>query len=332
LSGYAPFENQNRRSNEVPKLSIGLPVHNGENYLQAALDSLLGQTFDDFELIICDNASTDATAEISKRAANGDRRVRLHQNSRNLGAGPNFNLAFHLSGNTEYFKWAAHDDICYPTYLQRCIEGLDREPESVLAHTDVELIGENANDRQSHDEELPLVGADRPSVRFEDLILSDHWCTAAFGVIRRESLLKTPLLRSYVGADRVLLAQLGLYGRFCWIPEVLFQNRDHHQRSVHASSPRSYERLAWFNPALRDRGIRAPYLRCWLEYAHVVSRAPIALTEKIACLRALVRWIPSNRWEVRNDIEHVLRALLAQRRLVARGSQPIEGKPSSQDR
>src|SRR5689334_3559190 len=90
-----------------PKVSIGLPVYNGENYLAKTIASILAQTFTDFELIICDNASSDSTQRICEDFARQDARVRYGRNEKNLGAGPNYDLAFSRSTGT-YFKWAAH--------------------------------------------------------------------------------------------------------------------------------------------------------------------------------------------------------------------------------
>ena len=102
----------------MAKISIGLPVFNGETYLQTALESLCAQTFEDFELLIVDNASTDRTGEICRKAANHDRRIKYFRNTENIGAAKNFNKAFEIS-NSEYFKWAAHDDICAPQFLEK---------------------------------------------------------------------------------------------------------------------------------------------------------------------------------------------------------------------
>src|SRR3954470_1068595 len=97
-------------SERRPRVSIGLPVYNGQRFLAPAVSSLLAQTFADFELVICDNASTDDTEAICRRFAERDPRVRYHRNEQNVGAAPNFNRALALSTG-QYFKWAAHDDL-----------------------------------------------------------------------------------------------------------------------------------------------------------------------------------------------------------------------------
>lgn len=95
----------------APKLSIGLPVYNGEKYLPDALDDLLGQDYEDFELIISSNASTDGTDEICREYASKDRRVSHSRNDCNIGATPNWNRVAQLA-HGEFFKWAMHDDEC----------------------------------------------------------------------------------------------------------------------------------------------------------------------------------------------------------------------------
>src|SRR5512139_3267591 len=120
---------------DKPRVSIGVPVYNGENFLKDALDSLLAQTFKDFEIVIADNVSTDQTEEICRSYAAKDARIRYYRNETNIGAGPNHNRVFELSRG-EYFKWVCHDDMCAPEFLERCIEVLDRDPSVVLCHAE----------------------------------------------------------------------------------------------------------------------------------------------------------------------------------------------------
>lgn len=115
-----------------PQVSIGLPVYNGEKYVGKAIESVLSQTFKDFELIICDNASTDQTEKICREDATKDSRVRYYRNEKNLGAAKNFNRVFELS-SSEYFKWLAADDLIEVDFLQRCVELLDSDASLLLA-------------------------------------------------------------------------------------------------------------------------------------------------------------------------------------------------------
>ncbi|MBU1626086.1 glycosyltransferase [bacterium] len=121
-----------------PKVSIGMPVYNGEKYLQQALDSLLSQEYENFELIISDNASTDKTYEICQDFMKTDKRIRLYRNEQNMG-GWNFERVFSLASG-KYFMWAAHDDLWESTYVSKLVELLEKNPSAVLAVSEIDLI------------------------------------------------------------------------------------------------------------------------------------------------------------------------------------------------
>ena len=112
-------------------VSIGMPVHNGERFVRQALESILTQDYRNFELIISDNASTDTTSEICQRYADQDARIRYVRNETNVGASPNHKRVFEMRRG-DYFKWAAHDDECLPTFLSRCMSVFGEAPQSVV--------------------------------------------------------------------------------------------------------------------------------------------------------------------------------------------------------
>ncbi len=211
------------------RLSIGLPVYNGENFIREALDSILNQTFQDFELIISDNASTDKTEEICREYVARDSRIRYYRNTNNLGGSPNFNRTFELSRG-EYFKWAAHDDILAPNFLEKCIQVLDENPGVVLCHSQVSIIDENRQFLKNYELHLHA-DSPKPHKRFHAL-MAKHLCYPCFGVIRSSALKKTPLFGSYGAADAILLLRLGLLGKFYEIPEYLFFARSHAKHSL----------------------------------------------------------------------------------------------------
>jgi glycosyltransferase involved in cell wall biosynthesis len=225
-----------------PKLSIGLPVYNGERFLGQALDCLLAQTFRDFEIIISDNASSDRTPQICRTYAQRDHRIRYVRNQRNLGLIANFNLVFELS-STPLFKWAAHDDLHRDTYLENCVGVLDNHPDVVLANTNTAFIDENNElfplDPQTGNYLDPKTGVpqmvdsleigERAAAvgRFWQVLSHARWSTHLFGVFRRQDLKQTRLLGDFYGSDRTLLAELALLGRFRTNPEPLFLKRIH---------------------------------------------------------------------------------------------------------
>ena len=122
------------------RLSIGLAVYNGERYLAEALTALLSQTYADFELIIADNASTDETESIARFFATKDQRVRYVRHSRNIGVNRNYQSVLDLARG-ELFRWAAADDLCAPTAVERCVRVLDANPSCVLAPSKTRAIG-----------------------------------------------------------------------------------------------------------------------------------------------------------------------------------------------
>src|SRR5258706_4754500 len=126
-------------ANGVPKVSIGLPVYNGATLLGRAIESLLAQTYLDFELIIADNCSTNGTVELCRDYVMRDSRIRLHQNQINIGAAKNFNRVFELSSG-QFFMWAAHDDLWKSTYIAKCVAALEKFPSVVICGTDVSFI------------------------------------------------------------------------------------------------------------------------------------------------------------------------------------------------
>jgi len=271
-----------------PRVSIGLPVFNGENYLEEALDSILAQTYSDFELIISDNASTDQTPEICRAYAARDPRIHCYRNAQNLGAAKNFNRVFELSSG-EYFKWAAHDDLIAPDFLLKCVQVLDQDPTVVLCHSKVKFIDESGEVSANYDIKLCNVDSPKPQDRFGDLIMMHHWCFDVFGLIRAKALKMTPLIASYIESDRALLVELGLLGRFYELPEHLFFSREHKERSVRAL-PERHLRAGWFDPT-KEGHIVLPRWRIFLEYSKSVRRVSPSRYERAWCYIHLVNWL-----------------------------------------
>jgi glycosyltransferase involved in cell wall biosynthesis len=132
-----------------PLVTIGVPVYNGERFLEATLDCLLAQTYRNIEIIVSDNASTDGTAAICARYAQRDRRVQHARTEINVGASGNIRrLAGMLRG--EYFKLSNADDLVEPEFVARCVEVLESDPTVALVCTLSRLI--DMDDRQLRNE------------------------------------------------------------------------------------------------------------------------------------------------------------------------------------
>jgi glycosyltransferase involved in cell wall biosynthesis len=266
-------------------VSIGVPVFNGEEYLAAALDSLLTQTYADFEIVISDNASTDGTREICEDFRKRDRRVRYYRQPRNVGAARNFNSTFDLACG-EYFKWHAHDDVCASTFLERCIAGLDAVPEAVLCFTRTRFIDANGLHVRNYDHPLNLEAKIRTE-RFLQFVFPGHIVVEIFGVIRADVLRRTPLIASYIGSDLVLLAELGLHGPFLEDPEYLFFHREHPKRSVHAHHD-SRARMVWFDTSKSGR-YTLPTWRLIKEHMASLIRVRLSMAERTRIALGILR-------------------------------------------
>lgn len=262
-----------------------MPVYNGENFVADAIASMLAQSLKDFELIISDNGSSDGTERICKGYAACDSRVRYYRSPVNRGAAWNFNRVFELS-LAPYFKWAAHDDVCAPEYLERCVDVLDRNQAAVLVYPKNRII----------DEEGRLVGeyadgfdlrSPRASERLLQCLASTGRCNPMFGLVRAEALRKTQLVGSYVASDYILLAQLALIGEFYELPQYLFFNRDHPYRSGHALHSLR-EHAAWYDPT--RRGMPKRWWRLMIEYCRSIARAPLDARERMRCYWIWMKW------------------------------------------
>ncbi|MPZ64365.1 MAG: glycosyltransferase [Pseudonocardiaceae bacterium] len=276
----------------VPRLSIGLPVYNGEQYLAEALDALLGQSYEDFELIISDNASTDGTADICRHYAAQDPRIRYIRQPHNIGAAPNHNVVFR-EARGELFKWASHDDLYGRELLRRCVEALDEHPHVVLAHAWHAIIDGADAVTERFDYRLATDSPHAPE-RFRSLLFAPGG-DDFYGVIRAEVLRRIAPLDSYHHADRTIVAEIALHGPFHQVPELLYFRRDHPTRAERAN-PTKRTRCANLDPRRVDR-LRHPTVRLLADYVWgfvgVVRRAPLSPTDRRQCYRYLTQWLAS---------------------------------------
>lgn len=274
-----------------PRVTIGLPVYNGQNYLAQTMDSLLAQTYRDFELVIADNASTDRTEVICREYAAADGRIRYHRNEENIGASANYNLVFGL-GRGDYFKWAAHDDLLAPTFLERCVEVLDNNPDVVLAYTQAKAIDSQGNVVKvypgKHHFASPV-----PRERFYEFVLDPHPVVAVFGLMRREVLGRTRLIGKYAGSDRPLLSELSLLGKFYEVPEHLFFYRFHEEQSW-GGNKSAQAQQAWYDPR-RAGKVTFPQWRLLREHVRSIERSPVGLTDRLSCYAYMGYWMLKNR-------------------------------------
>lgn len=297
----------------LPRLTVGLPVYNGEDYVADAIQSILAQDFDDFVLLVSDNASTDATFEICTRFAEQDPRVVCERWDTNVGAARNFNVLVERA-RTPLFKWAAHDDVLEPSYLRRCVEALDDDPETVLAHTRTNVIDESGTFKRSYVNRLNEERAyhsPHAARRFGEMIRGVHACFEVFGVIRTDELRRTRLIGPFTSSDRALLAELSLLGRFAEIPEPLFLSRDHSERSIRKHHVDDLS--GWFDPDKNER-ISFPTWRLHVEFGRAILRSSPSLSAGLAASWALAMTMLRRSGALARDVVHATRVVARRRR------------------
>ena len=278
----------------APRVSIGLPVRNGANFVAQAIEAICRQTFGEFELIIADNASTDATEAICRGHATRDARIRYVRNPINLGAAENHRLVLALA-RAPFFKWQAHDDLLAPDFLARSVAELERQPDAVACITGAIRLDGEGRDVTRWLSPLRDTESVDPADRFGAVVRTFfcHW-TELFSLMRRSAVEETSAIRPFRGGDIAFIAELALVGRFARIDDYLFIHRDHAARYYRAvdSDPKAV--LAWYDPRRSERRV----MHKWALYAsHIaaVRRHRLTLAQRTRCylhlLSSMLMWV-----------------------------------------
>lgn len=225
-----------------PTVSVILPVYNGENYLGFAIESVLGQTFQDFELLVMDDGSTDSTPEIAR--GYGDARVR-HVPQQNTGAAGAFNHGLRLAAG-RYVSWLSHDDVYHPAKLEMQVETLSRLGGPAVCYTDIQMIDTRGEVTVEH--RLPEYGRGEA---LRHVVTGGPVCSACYSLMYDRRCVEevgpysTELRRT---EDVDMLARLVRRFPLVRVPEFLMQVRDHDKRAVRSKAwelevPQFFRRL-----------------------------------------------------------------------------------------
>lgn len=261
-----------------------MPVYNGEESIAESLNSLLAQTYTDFELIISDNASTDGTESICRSYADKDKRVIYKRNKKNIGIAKNYNVLVDYARG-KYFKWASANDVCKPTMLEKCVKVLEERKDVVLCYPETVLFGEDKNMVEKYTDNMDLQDT-KPSQRFKKYIDRVKLNNVMNGLIRLDVLKKTPLNKEHFSTDLNFTAELTLYGKFVEVHEPLFYRRMDDQTLTSLKSEEEATRC--FHPEL-DKAMLFQYWKLFFEYYSSVWRAPITRIEKFNIYKYLLK-------------------------------------------
>ena len=240
--------------NERPLVSIGMPVYNGEDFIRGAIESLLAQTFEDFELIISDNGSNDGTSKICREYENIDTRIRYRRSPENMGALNNFLAVLELARG-EFFMWAAHDDRWEPTFVSSGVDILQCHSDVSMAFCIVDQMDREGRYFSEKTQLWRLQG----QTRFGGLVRY-FWQRGELGkpnviysLMRRKNILKTGGLEKWCkdrwGGDMLFVFQMISIGRLMLTKETLFHKRlilDIPEKTKPAENPFNLKKLVFF--------------------------------------------------------------------------------------
>lgn len=266
-------------------VSIGLPVFNAGRYLRSALDATLGQTFDDFELIISDNASTDDTPAICEEYARTDSRIRLLRQPQNCGVNAN-HLNVFRDAQGEYFRWASADDVPAVELLEHAV-GTMRENQGLVAYVPDTVNIDAAGRRLRRLPRTLDLRSNRAYERAEAVLTRGYQMVFPQGLMRRSTLIETSCNWNYFGWDFILLFELALRGHLSNIEGPLLRRRVHDESAALATRKVSEVRK-WVDPTIGSR-ILLPHWRWTSERFRSVLRAPIPQAERARVMGLVLR-------------------------------------------
>ncbi|NNC11883.1 glycosyltransferase family 2 protein [Planctomonas sp. JC2975] len=295
----------------VPRVSVGVPVYNGEEYLETALRALQKQTLREFEVIISDNASTDGSRAIAERFAVEDERFHVIGSMKNEGIPRNFNATLE-SAAAPLFMWNAADDFARPEHLEACCAVLDAHPEAWIAFSRIDAIDAEGRFLNSRDDENLDFGGLDASGRVDLFLRRQVYQVIGFGgVIRTDRLREYGGLPPFYGGDIVLGLGLAIKAPWIQVPRALYVRRMHEGQFGKSQGGDIATQIRHYDPSIR-REYAFPQ---WYLNGRLIAEAAAAtipLSERLRAVASVLRrWtIPNWRFlpfDVKRNMIHLFR-------------------------
>lgn len=221
-----------------PKVSIGMPVYNGEKYIKEAIDSLLAQTFTDFELIISDNCSEDGTEAICQHYVDKDSRVSYIRQNRNIGASENFEFVLQKSVG-EFFMWAAYDDRWSTSFIDKLTRALIENNDAGLAFSNYRIRNLETNEESS----VIVSPRDSKVKAFNYLMGILNMCPSMIYGLYKTSLIRGTKFKPFDFADVNFISELGLRSRIIILDDFLYVAGTKGTRIPYSFTPGKIKRM-----------------------------------------------------------------------------------------
>ncbi len=268
--------------NAPPLVTVGIPVFNEEKFVQSALSSLIEQSYENIEIIISDNCSTDRTSAICDEFSQQHAHVSVYRTDHNIGSVPNFIRVLEMARG-KYFMWAAGHDLWTKNYISECVSALEAQDNATIAFGTPAWIDANG---QPFNREAGW--CDTRSMGSVERFFTVFWgsMNPILGVIRRESLLKTPIINT-VGSDLIMLSNLALRGEFIHVPGCSWSRREFRHETTHG------EKISRYITAEQglSKSVLArlfPLFRLPFELIKLVVRCEAPIADKVVILISLV--------------------------------------------
>ena len=276
-------------SNEsaAPLVTIGMPIYNEERFLEHALASLLSQDYENIQILISDNASTDGTGDIGRQAASDDARIHYSCTDENIGSAANFRRVADMAEG-KYFMWAAGHDEWSENLISDSVAVLEANESASLAFASSYWVNE-AGERDDRDTDYPDTRAMSLVSRFFTVFWGNMH--PVLGVMRRSYLRRTQGMQSFAGADLVLLSDMILMGDFVHAPSAWWHRRDVRTKETHGERMKRYTGNE-YGQARTSLDKRFPLLRLPVAVLSTVWGARISWIQKTILLCALIPLMP----------------------------------------
>lgn len=279
---------------QQPFVSIGLPVYNAERYLAGVIESHLEQTHSNFELVISDNASTDATAEVCADYACRDARIRVVREPRNRGLSWNHARVLALARGP-YFRWGAGDDVPSRGLVEEAVRLLEDDPASVLVTPHTKNIDADGKIIGVLPRTLDL-STDDVVERVKAVLTGNYQMVYPQGLMRLDTMLSTRRQWDYFGWDFVLLLELALRGRLRQTQNECLLRRLHPNQASRVQRDAS-SGVACIEPTFKSLWV-FPHWRWQRERFRAVADSPLTADQK----RRLYAFLGRQTWWTKNEL------------------------------
>lgn len=277
-----------------PQVTVGVPVFNGEMYLDETLQALEDQELDEIEVIVADNASTDGTLRIAERFARRDPRFRILRSDRNRGVPWNWNRVLD-EARAPLFMWNGADDVARPAHLASCRNALAEHPDATIAFSRVELIDTKSRIvGQMDDEDLDFYELG-PADRVEEFFRRHAYQVIGFGGVHRTDVLREMGgLPEYYGGDMALAVRMAMRAPWIQVPEHHFRSRRHDAQTNKVQGGDVIRQVQTYDPTF-SRPVAFPQWYLNAQLLRQAFGAPVPLPERIEATGHVLRlWTAAN--------------------------------------